>query len=176
MGKRVTVSPQVAACAYSRTNLKGQQPMGQIERYLKKHTEALVKDVGIERACDLTGRSKATLGRYYSDSDEHADRFMPVDAVAALEAASSYPHVTSALAELRGITMSYNDERPNSEGGINSDVIMLSQRFALLMSEYNQSIEDGVISANEAKRLLRETLALQKVLIDMKLHLENDQG
>ncbi|MEL6640149.1 MAG: hypothetical protein AAFP98_02355 [Pseudomonadota bacterium] len=146
-----------------------------MERYLKKHTEALVKDVGIERACTLTGRSKATLGRYYSDSDEHADRFMPVDAVAALEKEASYPHVTSALAEMRGITMSYNDEKPNSQGGINSDVIMLSQRFAMLMSEYNQSIEDGIISANEAKRLLRETLALQKVLVDMKLHLENDQ-
>lgn len=150
--------------------------MGQTERYLKKHTEALVKDVGIERACTLTGRSKATLGRYYSDSDEHADRFMPVDAVAALEQESSYPHVTSALAEMRGISISYSDERPNSQGGINSDVIMLSQRFAMLMGEYNQSIEDGVISANEAKRLLRETLALQKVLVDMKLHLESDQG
>lgn len=148
---------------------------GQFERYLKKHTEALVKDVGIEKACELTGRSKATLGRYYSDSDEHADRFMPVDAVAALEAESSYPHVTSALAEMRGITMSYNNDKPNSPGGINSDVIMLSQRFAMLMGEYNQSIEDGVISANEAKRLLRETLALQKVLVDMKLHLEDDQ-
>ncbi len=55
--------------------------------YLKKHTEALVKDVGIEAACQLTGKSKATLGRYYSDHDEHADRFMPVDTVAALEAA-----------------------------------------------------------------------------------------
>ncbi|WP_322325736.1 hypothetical protein [Cypionkella sp.] len=26
--------------------------------YLKKHTEALVKDVGIEVACQLTGKSK----------------------------------------------------------------------------------------------------------------------
>jgi hypothetical protein len=147
--------------------------MTALNGYLKKHTEALVKDVGIENACKLTGRSKATLGRYYSDSEEHADRFMPVDAVAALEAAASYPHVTSALAEMRGITMSYNEDRPNKEGGINSDVIMLSQRFAMLMGEYNQSIEDGVISANEAKRLLRETLALQKVLIEMKLHLED---
>ena len=73
--------------------------------YLKKHSEALVKDVGIEAACELTGKSKATLGRYYSDSDEHADRFMPIDTVAALEAASSYNHVTSGLAEIRGITM-----------------------------------------------------------------------
>ena len=111
--------------------------------YLKKHTEALVKDVGIEAACELTGKSKATLGRYYSDADEHADRFMPVDAVAALEAASSYPHVTSALAEMRGITLSYDETKNNSEGGINSDVIKLSQRFAMLMGEYNLSIEDG---------------------------------
>lgn len=140
--------------------------------YLKKHTEALVKDVGIENACALTGRSKATLGRYYSTSEEHADRFMPVDAVSALEASASYPHVTSALAEMLGITLSFDPERANREGGVNSDVIKLSQRFALLMAEYNRSMEDGVISVNEAKRLLQETTALQKVLIDMKMHLE----
>lgn len=149
--------------------------MAGIGSYLKKHTEALVKDVGIEPACELTGKSKATLGRYYSDSDEHADRFMPVDAVAQLEAAASYPHVTSALAELHGSTLNKDDARKNTPGGgINSDVIALSQRFAMLMSEYQQSIEDGIITVNEAKRLLRETVELQKVLIDMKLHLEDD--
>lgn len=144
--------------------------------YLKKHTEALVKDVGIEPACKLTGKSKATLGRYYSDAEEHADRFMPVDAVAALEAASSYPHVTSALAELKCITLSYNDAPSNKdrEGGVNTDVIQLAQRFAMLMSEYNQSIEDGIITVNEAKRLLRETVQLQRVLLDMKIHLEEE--
>jgi hypothetical protein len=150
--------------------------MTSIGSYLKKHTEALVKDVGIEAACRLTGKSKATLGRYYSDDDEHADRFMPVDAVAQLEAASSYPHVTSALAELKGITLSLEESRRNSRGGINSDVIVLSQRFAVLMGEYNQSISDGVISINEAKRLLRETLELQKILLEMKLHLEEEAG
>lgn len=150
--------------------------MSSYGKYLKKHTEALVKDVGIEAACELTGKSKATLGRYYSDHDEHSDRYMPVDAVASLEAAASYPHVTSALAEMKGITLSYSEERPNSKGGgVNADVIALSQRFAMLMGEYNQSIEDGVISENEAKRLLRETLALQKVLMDMKMHLEDDR-
>jgi hypothetical protein len=53
-------------------------------------------------------------------------------------------------------------------------VIVLSQRFAMLMAEYNQSIQDGVISVNEAKRLLRETLALQQVLLDIKLHFEEE--
>ena len=146
--------------------------MDGFENYLKKHSEALVKDVGIEAACNLSGRSKATLGRYYSTADEHMDRFMPIDAVAALEAKASYPHVTSALAEMLGITLSYDSTTSNSEGGVNSDVIKLSQRFALLMAEYNRSMEDGVISHNEAKRLLLETTALQKVLIEMKVHLE----
>ena len=146
-----------------------------IESYLKKHTEALVKDVGIEAACTLTGKSKATLGRYYSDADEHGDRFMPIDVVAALEAGARFPHVTSALADLRGITLSYDAARHNaSSKGVNQDVVALAQRFAMLMSEYNQAIGDGKISVNEAKRLLRETLALQQVLLDMKLNLEDE--
>ena len=150
--------------------------MAGVGSYLKKHTEALVKDVGIEPACALTGKSKATLGRYYSDNEEHSDRFMPIDAVAALEEASSYPHVTSALADLKGITLSYDDRRKNTDdkGGINADVIALSQRFAMLMAEYQQSIEDGIITVNEAKRLIKETTALQQVLIDMKMHLDEE--
>jgi len=152
--------------------------MNEIETYLKKHTESLVKDIGVEAACEITGKSKATLGRYYSDHPEHADRFMPVDAVARLEAKSRYPHVTSALAELLNITLSYDERNPNApeRGGINSDVIALSQRFAMLMAEYQQSIEDGKITFSEAKRLLKETIMLQQVLIDMKLHLETESG
>ena len=148
------------------------------QNFLKHHTEVLVKDVGIEAASQLSGRSKASLNRYYSDLPEHADRFMPIDAVARLEEAASYPHVTAALAELKGISLAFEDSKTNSDrrGGVNSDVIALSQRFAMLMAEYQQSIQDGVISVNEAKRLLRETLELQRVLIDMKLHLEEEAG
>jgi len=146
-----------------------------IASYLKKHTEALVKDVGIEAACEMTGKSKATLGRYYSDSGEHDDRFMPIDVVAELEATSRFPHVTAALADLRGITLSYDGEKRNaSSSGVNQDVVALAQRFGMLMAEYNQAIGDGKISINEAKRLLRETLAIQQVLLEMKLNLEEE--
>jgi hypothetical protein len=146
-----------------------------IASYLKKHTEALVKDVGIEAACEITGKSKATLGRYYSDSDEHDDRFMPIDVVAQLEEASRFPHVTAALADLRGITLSYDAEKRNAtSSGVNQDVVALAQRFGMLMAEYNQAIGDGKISINEAKRLLRETLAIQQVLLEMKLNLEDE--
>ena len=152
--------------------------MQTVGSYLKKHTEALVKDVGIENACTITGKSKATLGRYYSDNPEHYDRYMPIDAVAALEKTASFPHVTTALAEVIGATLSRNSRESSSEeygaGGVNSDVFALSQRFAILMSEYHQAIEDGIITINEAKRLLRETVALQQVLVDMKMHLEEE--
>lgn len=151
--------------------------MADIGTYLKKHTEALVKDVGIESACRITGKSKATLGRYYSDNPEHADRFMPVDAVAKLEEAASYPHVTSGLADLRNIMLSYDGKKTATPaGGVNSDVIALSQRFAMLMSEYQEAMADGIITVNEAKRLLKETVMLQQVLIDMKLHLEEESA
>ena len=148
-----------------------------IGNYFKRHTEALVKDVGIENACDVTGKSKATLGRYYSDNEENSDRFMPIDTVALLEKTSSFPHVTVALSELCGATVSLDESRRDkkpSTGGVNADVVALSQRFAMLMSEYHQSIQDGIITVNESKRLLKETVALQQVLIDMKLHLESD--
>jgi len=146
--------------------------------YLKKHTEALVKAVGIEAACEVTGKSKATLGRYYSDHDEHADRFMPVNAVAALEMAAGYPHVTQALAELSGARVEFDQGRTNqsAKGSVNTDVIALSQRFAILMGEYQLSISDGKITVNEAKRLLKETSILQQVLVDMKMHLENESA
>jgi len=42
------------------------------------------------------------------------------------------------------------------------------------MGEYNDSIADGIISLNEAKRLLKETSDIQQVLLDMKLHLEQE--
>jgi hypothetical protein len=126
MGKNLRVSPKVAWGL--------ELPMS-IASYLKKHSEALVKDVGIEAACEITGKSKATLGRYYSDSDEHDDRFMPIDVVAALEEASRFPHVTAALADLRGITMSYDGEKRNATStGVNQDVVALAQRFGMPMA------------------------------------------
>lgn len=168
MGKGIMISPRRVGKPPKARQMK-------YNGYLKKHTEALVKDVGIEVACELSGKSKATIGRYYSDADEHSDRLMPVDVVVALEAAASFPHITNALADLRGVTIAYDGTKRNSPSqGINADVVALAQRFAMLMGEYNSAIADGKITINEAKRLLRETLAIQQVLLEMKLNLEDE--
>lgn len=143
--------------------------------YLKRHTETLIKTIGYARACEASGRSKATLGRYASLSSEDSDRFIPVNIAVVLEQAAGLPLVTKAMAELQGLSIEagrVDSERP---GGLNSDVIALSQRFATLMAEYNHSIADGVISLNEAKRLLDETNSLQQVLVEMKMHLQNQK-
>ena len=140
--------------------------------YLKRHTDALIKDLGFARACEVSGKSKATLGRYASMAPENSDRFIPVNVLIELELAASVPFVTKALAEMQMLKLEYGSEAEDRTGGLNSDVIALSQRFATLMAEYNHSIADGVISYNETKRLLEETNALQQVLMDMKLHLQ----
>jgi hypothetical protein len=103
---------------------------------------------------------------------------MPIDVVAQLEAAARFPHVTSVLADLRGVTLSYDAERRNAPvmGNVNQDVVAPALRFSMLMGEYNTAISDGKISNDEAKRMLRKTLAIQQVLLDMKLNLEDEAG
>jgi len=90
------------------------------------------------------------LGRYYSDADEHSDRFMPIDVVAALKEASRFPHVMAALAVLRGITMAYDEERRNAKSsGVNEDVVALAQRFARIRGIIIQpSVTGGFPSTN----------------------------
>ena len=103
---------------------------------MKKHIEVLVKEFGIEAACALTGKSRATQRCYYSDIGEHDDRFMPTVVVAKPEGFARLAHVTSTLADLRGMTMSYDADKRNapSHGG-NQDMVSLAQRFDMLMAE-----------------------------------------
>ncbi|WP_179380132.1 phage regulatory CII family protein [Jannaschia marina] len=146
-----------------------------INQLLRRQTEALVKSVGVEAAATVTGRSKTTLGRYYAPHEEHAGRFIPVDAVARLEQVADYPYVTGALAEIAGLTISLDrNARPDpaETGQVNDDVVAMSQRFAMLMASYADAIADNIITPAEAQRMLAETQELQRVLIEMKLHLE----
>ena len=113
--------------------------------YLKRHTEALIKDIGYAKACEASGKSKATLGRYASLMDENSDRFIPVNVLVELEMAASVPFVTKALAELQQLKLESDSGRDERAGGLNADVILLSQRFANLMAEYNHSIADAFL-------------------------------
>ena len=96
--------------------------------YLKRHTEAFVKEFKIETACEVTGKSKAMLGRHYSDNLEHVNRFMQIDSVAGLEDEASYSSVMIALSKLIGETISLNrhNDKKTTDCGVNSDFFCLA--------------------------------------------------
>lgn len=141
---------------------------------VKQHTKALIKDVGVEKACELTGRSAATLRRYASSSATNAGHILSVADILSLEQAASYPFVTASLAEANNHVLNAKSPTIEQSDSVNSDVMRLAGRFGSLMAEYYRSIEDGEISSQEAQRLLSDTLSLQTILVEMKQNLENE--
>lgn len=141
---------------------------------IKKHTKALIKDIGVDAACELTGRSSATLRRYASSSESNAGHMISVADLVKLESAASFPFVTASLAEVNNFVINSLDHHTQSSDSVNSDVMRLASRFGSLMSEYYTSIEDGEITRDEAKRLLKDTLSLQSILVEMKQNLEKE--
>lgn len=129
----------------------------EIRAFLKESTETLVKEVGVEAACAAAGKSKATIGRYYSRHDEHADRFMPVDTVALLEREAGRPLVTASLAELAGVPLSPPSDAEEAMG----------RRFAALMA--TTGVAD--LAPARARALLEEANALDEALSDLRRHL-----
>lgn len=140
---------------------------------LRRSSELLVKSIGLKESSELTGRSTTQLSRYYKPEPGRNSSFMPIDVIATLERKADFPYVTKCLADFKRIVFTYEPDGHKDDGHLNKDVINLSERFAVLMMEYHKAMDDGEISINEAKDLLRETTALQKVLIEMKLHLDS---
>lgn len=137
---------------------------------LRHATEILVKEIGLPSAANIAGKSTASLNRYYNSETGKSDTYMPIDVVAKLEAKSSFPYVTKCLADFHHITFQFNPEMAGKNGAVSSDVIKLSERFAMLMMKYNEAMLDNKISVNEAKSLIREASEIQKVLLEIKLH------
>lgn len=139
---------------------------------IKQHTKALIQDLGVGKACELTGRSSATLRRYTSGSKANEGHLISVADLVRLEQAAGYPYVTASLAEVNNYVINARNPENQMSDSVNSDVMRLASRFGSLMSEYYTSIEDGEITRDEAKRLLNDTLALQSILVEMKQNLE----
>lgn len=142
----------------------------QMDQALRKSTELLIKNVGLKRASEVSGKAVPTLSKYYSQNAD--DPYAPINVIAKIEREANFPAVTNSMAEMCGLIVSYKHDKPDVSGNINTDVIKLSERFAKLMMEYQISIEDGIITLNEAKRLIKETTSIQQVLLEMKQHLE----
>ena len=141
---------------------------------VKQRTKTLIREIGIDRACAVTGRSKATLRRFYSQSLGNAGQLLPLADIFALEQEAAFPHITAILAQIAGGTLDFAADGAQKTESVNSDIIQLTERFGSLMSEYYRSIADDKISSEEAERLLTDAAKLQAILVDMKRNLERE--
>lgn len=90
-GKKVILSVQQGGRIYKAVCKR--------RNYQRKQSVALLTDISIQAVCGVTGQSKATLGRHYSEAGQHGDCFSPA---------------TVALADLRGITPSSDPAQANT--------------------------------------------------------------
>ena len=129
---------------------------------LKRQTEALVKAVGVEASCAVTGRSKATLGRYYSQHEEHAKRFIPVDVLAALESAAGTPIVTRYLAQRAGMALV-----PQSHAAdLTPEAV--AARSNTVFTELGRLMMNGGLNGPEGRATLAKLRGLQAELVALE--------
>lgn len=119
---------------------------------LKAAVTALLDAVGIDRAMDLTGRSKTTLYRY---SDPQEDASAPVDVVAACTRDSGCPAVADYLArEAGGVFLAITPLAGPTE--LARHVGALGERVGKAFGDYGIAAADGVIDPAERQTLLAD--------------------
>lgn len=151
----------------SKTGYKPRKP-----RSLKEATAELVGAVGgFKVAAEHCRVQTASLFKYTDDSEENADRFIPVDIVQVLEAEAPYPFVTEYLADKSHYLLVPVPEDDASE--LTLDVIQTGEQTARLFRNWAEFIgNDGVIDKTEAHELLEVNKALVRTLMRMRTDLE----
>jgi hypothetical protein len=127
---------------------------------------------GIKEATSRCRVQAATLFRYTDDSEENADRHMPVDIVEALEQQSGLPVVTEYLAERSGCLL-LPKPAEDAESALSIDILETGDAVSLLFRDWAEFIgNDGVIDLGEAQKLLKDNIKLVRILLRMRMDLE----
>lgn len=141
---------------------------------LKLRTELLVRDLGLLAACDVVGKSKTTIGRYYSVNPEDADRFMPIDMVARLEGVASFAYVSSALANMKQLAASApSNISPEPAADMPIVVAELSEQVGELTGELLRAGFTSLPSRNQKRSYLERIAGLERVLGELKRHFDS---
>lgn len=142
---------------------------------LKQHTELLIKDLGVERACEVTERSKVTLGRYYSSRKEHADRMIPINIVADLEAVASLPRLTLELAEMSGRSLELGEASPCTTSTWQKlDVKVCAELADRLSRQFQMLNQLDKVPKTQSVAFGRDCRKLQKALARVERHLASE--
>ena len=98
---------------------------------------------GIERAADLCGYARSTVGRWHC---RHEPDLMPIAAVIALETETGAALVTRAMAGLHGLEC---EAAAAPQTHVMGAYVALSEKAAALNSTVASAMADGVITPNE---------------------------
>lgn len=130
---------------------------------LKAATRALVAANGTQQqAAAVTRLDQSDLSR--GGSNSLPDRFLPLDVIADLEAASGEPIITRALAELSGCVLIEPALDEEASETLSREVGHSAQRFGELMTNYGQASADAVITPDEARQIARDAYAMIREL------------
>ncbi len=142
-------------------------------RSLKDATKELVEQVGgFESAANFCRVGTTTLQRYTSDKEEYKDRYIPADVIELLEKEAAAPVVTEYLAEQANCLLWQMPDREESGNHLSTSVIETGEHVAQLFKDWAKFLEDGVIDAIEAEKLLIHNRTLVRTLMRMRTDLE----
>lgn len=141
-------------------------------RMLKERTGELVAAVGgLEAAASYCRVTKTTLGRYTSLAAADADYFAPIDVVRCLETAAGDPIVTAHLStEAGGVFVAVPDVSASGADLLHLLAVQ-SRESSELTTAMCDGLADGVLTAAEARKAMREAEQLAAVAMQMRAEL-----
>lgn len=134
-----------------------------MSKALKHISRILVEEVGgLDVSAGLTRISKSRIQQCISEN--HVDAYLPIDVVLQLEKHAEIRHFSNYI-----VTQSDATNASKNDSRIVLDFVALANRFGRIMEEYNVALEDDdSVSPQEAKRIMRHTIDLQRVLISIE--------
>lgn len=139
-------------------------------KLLKLRTERLINAIGSDAAMAALGKGQTTLRSYYSDDDQFAKRFIPIDAVAVLENRVDFPYLSDLLAEFNARNVRQREKLPeNTETEIRNAMVRLGEQICILLHEICLINESSRLSQNQKGKVFNKVIATQITLRELEL-------
>ncbi len=144
-------------------------PNAQVRHYRMKaaQRDMIAAAGGIERASEICGYSKSTVGRW---NQADGKELMPLDALWVLEAETAMPVMTGALAELSGRRLSDPREVADAEADIMRGYAELCRKAGDMMATMAAALADGKITPAEAQAYDRRLGELSDIIAACRKH------
>ncbi|WP_173087330.1 phage regulatory CII family protein [Devosia sp. 1635] len=144
---------------------------------LKAATRQLISTSGGPvDAARVTRVDHQGLSRYGSTNEDHAERFMPADVIADIEAECGQPIVTRKLADLAGYLLVPVPQVARTGTVLGAVTAATLKETSDVFVALGESLGDGTVSQADAERIGREVDEAMAKLAALKLQVEDEAG